>query len=343
MENRRFTLLEFSGLALFLLGVTLSLAVGKAMERPPSMALARIWMPDGGAAPRPICASFARAPPASARAFETLDQLHLYSTEAAQLGTSLLLFVTAGIGLAAAVIVFGSVVRDWHTNERKESRGVGIWLLAVTGVGLTLGYVVHAARAPSMGFLSQLLTTLDRFPTCGQFRRDVETARLVGEGTAFLMATAMTASAIVITPTADRIAVRVQLLQRLLYAASLLFVAGILMSHANFSLVLANWVGQSTDDKLAKALQDVVSSGGVQSGVAYSALVAIFYLPTRFYLAVLTDRLISAPSAGRSAARAQLLKDNGVPVSWWEDAKQILALLAPVLASPIFDAIAKTK
>jgi len=348
MRETGFRRREWSGLALYLLGLALSFGVWVVLQRTPSVALVTdtpVCLSVQQRAPATIGAAPRTGPSVPKPSSMTADELNLFSAEATQLGTYLLMILAAAIGVAAAAHAVWSVARDGNDSGGTTSRKKGIWTVVSIGLAAAIADV-WLARRHGAGFLYQLLFTLHG--ACPRLKDDVLLARYVGECPGFLIAAAMAVASIVITPTGERIAARVQLMQRLLYVASVIFVAGILMCHANFSLVLANWAGQASDDKLAKALQGVVASGGIQAGVGYSALIAIFYLPARFYLAALTDRLVSSsappgPEITRKAARAQLLKDNGVSVSWLDDAKQILALLAPVLASPLFDAIAKLK
>src|SRR5262249_22508841 len=141
--------------------------------------------------------------------------------------------------------------------------------------------------------------------SCDWVSTRVLTARRVGEGAAILVGAAMGATA---APVSDpgEVANRIQRLQLLLYCGSLLFVAGILMSESNFSLIIAQLVGDAGDDKMSKGLADVIKSGTVQAGVGYSAVLAAFFLPPRAYLAMrartLGRRALSAASSGPQLA-----------------------------------------
>lgn len=143
-------------------------------------------------------------------------------------------------------------------------------------------------------------------------------------------------------PTLEEIALRMRWVNRLLYAASLLFVVGIMMSRANFTWVLAHW--QTDDDGTIKLLGDVVRAGVIQSGVGYSTLLAIFFLPVRAVLGALVVAVDPPLPDGREQdinARKARLAARDLGSSWQHDARQLLALLAPVLSAPVFDAIAK--
>jgi len=148
----------------------------------------------------------------------------------------------------------------------------------------------------------------------------------------------MTATAtFALVPSPSEVAKRLELLQRLLYLASLLFVAGILMSRANFSWVLAHWKIEHAPT--SKALAEVIKGGVLQSGVGYSALLAIFFLPVRMLLASYADALVPADLSRR--AKRKWSVEQGLAGSWQKDARQVIALLAPIVSAPIFDAIAK--
>jgi hypothetical protein len=119
--------------------------------------------------------------------------------------------------------------------------------------------------------------------------------------------------------------------------ASFLFVVGIMMSRANV-WVLAHW--SVTDKDVAEALDGVVEAGVVQSGVGYSVLLAAFFVPARLRM----DRQIGkqAPGKLRSGRAGQKWLDHRqLTGQWRDDFQQLLALRAPVLAAPVFDAIAK--
>jgi zinc transporter ZupT len=138
---------------------------------------------------------------------------------------------------------------------------------------------------------------------------------------------------------ASELAWRMRWVQRLLYASSLLFVAGIMMSRANFTWILAHW--DTSDEKVSKALGEVIRAGVMQSGVGYSALLVAFFVPTRTFLALLVDPLTPPEACADAEARKRWLAAQNLAGSWQADARQILALLAPVLSAPVFDAIAK--
>jgi len=165
-------------------------------------------------------------------------------------------------------------------------------------------------------------------------------ARLVGETTGICVGVAM--SSLLVFPSRPEpaeLAERLRWVERLLYVASLLFVVGIMMSRANFTWILAHW--DIKDEKATKALDEVIRAGVVQSGVGYSALLVAFFLPARSFLGWLVVPLIPIEARSDAKARKDWLVAHDLSGSWRDDAQQILAMLAPVLSAPVFDAIAK--
>jgi hypothetical protein len=77
----------------------------------------------------------------------------------------------------------------------------------------------------------------------------------------------------------------------------------------------------------------------LQVGVSYSA--TIFFIPARWYLSWQVRQSLSEGTRDRKA-RNGALEDLGITASWGDEAKQILALLAPVVSAPILDALTKS-
>jgi hypothetical protein len=273
---------------------------------------------------------------------EVVPSLHVYAAEATQLGTLLLMCVMAVAAVALSIV---SVSQRWRASEAEPASSrtalAGVYL---GGLGVTAGYVAFVLFCHrGGGFLMQLLDTLHGVGAYSSVRHRALAAKCVGEAAGFIVTTAMAGLVIITEANEKTVADRVLWLQRLLYAMSLLFVAGLLASQANFSMILAQWPGFA-DEGQKKAIDEVVASGTLQLGIAYSSLIAVFYIPMRVFLEVELQALLRKQKKGSGRSeRKKLLVDNGVAVSWQEDAKQILALLAPVLASPLFDAIAKGK
>jgi hypothetical protein len=324
-DQRPPTARPIAGVGLGIFGLLAAWGIGSLLKRAPTIPL-------GAATPIPLC---------GAPRPDQIDLLHFYAAESTQLAMFLLLCVTAAIALGTAAAAVHARLQP--SNDDTPGAKAALRVVYVGGALFTAGYVIFVLRWDSAGYLTRLLAMLGSASPCELIRSRVIAARWVGEGTGFLVGTAMVGLAVISKPTDAKVADRILWLQHLLYASSLLFVGGLLVTGANFTWVLANWKG-SGDEKVAKALQEVVTSATAQAGVGYSALIVVFFLPIRLYLAAKVQELVPSKSKrfGR-AARANLLKDNGVEVSWLEDAKQILALLAPVLAAPIFDAIAKPK
>ena len=297
--------------------------VGALLSRTPAFAIKDL----------PHDALCAAADPAKVNATEAF---RFYAADARQLAMFTLLCVAAGIALVASAAAARSTARQCGKDSGCPKSALVITF--VVGLALAGAHVIRVVWWDSgSGFLTRLLQVLPSGGSCDVIRGRVLAARLVGETAGFIVGTAM-AGVAVFGDAKEVVAGRIQMLQRLLYCASLLFVAGLLVSGANFALVLSNWVG-SVDEKVSKALQEVISGGTAQAGVGYSALITVFYLPIRIYLA-------SKVPPGDVAAKKEASdapKVAGINLVWLDEAKQILALLAPVLAAPIFDAIAKTK
>jgi hypothetical protein len=276
-----------------------------------------------------VCASGAVA---------AIDGLRLYSADANWAAAFALELVVDAIALALAISTAVAVGKA--TNFRWQW-----WAVLVLGLGIVALDVreVNKLLRPSnvganMPFLSMLLSTVE----CPGIRQAVRNARLVGESTGFCVGAVMcSVLAFAEAPTADGLRQRLEHLRRLLYVASLLFVMGIIVSRANFTLVLAHW--DQGKSEVAKALGEVVRVGTVQAGAGYSALLMIFFVPVRAVLGRRIAELARSKNKIGPAEKEGWLAEHGLEGSWQEDARQILALLAPVLAAPVFDVIAKAK
>jgi hypothetical protein len=269
---------------------------------------------------------------------ETVAGLRTYAAEASWIGVGVLEAVVAVVALGCAL---GAIV----ANGRKVRHRWEWWLLLVLGAA-AVAFDIHevnkiaaAGNAPE-GILSDLLSTLPD-GCAAVVRGSVRWARLIGESTGVCMGVAMcTVVVLPNRPDAFELAQRTTRIQRLLYASSLLFVVGILMSRANFTWVLAHW--DASDEKISKALDEVVHVGVLQAGVGYSALLVAFFLPARAFLGSLVAPLIPLELRVDAEARQKWLAAHGLTASWQDDARQLFALLAPVLSAPVVDAIAKS-
>jgi hypothetical protein len=268
---------------------------------------------------------------------EKVAGLRSYVAESNWVGVSVLEAVVAAIALGCAM---GAIA----ANGGKVRRRWEWWLVLALGAA-AVAFNIHevnkiaAIGSAPEGFLSDLLSTLPD-GCAAVVRGSIRRARLIGESTGICVGVAMcTVLVFPNRPDAFELARRTTWIQRLLYVSSLLFVVGIMMSRANFTWVLAHW--DSSDEKLSKALDDVVHVGVVQCGVGYSALLVAFFLPARAILGSLVGPLIPLEVRVDAEARQKWLVTHGLHGSWQDEARQILALLAPVLSAPVFDAIAK--
>lgn len=253
--------------------------------------------------------------------------------------------------LLALQVVWASLASGWETRRTALSillamgglllLGDIATILSMKGVG-AIAELTAASRErfPGLpaheGFLSRLLATLP--PGCLDIRLSAVWGRLAGEPVGFCIGIAMYAAAIVPERAGTGVlAGRSRTLNHLLYAASLLFVAGLLMSSANFSWILDQWDWK--DSGLGKEDRERIVAQGVElAGVAYSAILAVFFLPTR----ALLEARVRAAMGGQSAdleSREKWRKENGFNGGWKEDVRQIMAILAPVITAPLFKAL----
>jgi hypothetical protein len=282
-----------------------------------------------------------------------LQAASLYATESRWVALFVLLSVVAAGALVAAAVALAAT--GLERPEKSAPRApIVISTVCVAAIGVAAA-AIHLYRLsghdPGLhGFLTHMLDAITGHKGCAGLRDRVWPTRLIGEGAAIVVGAAMVATA---GPLSDArtAAARIQRLQLLLYCGSFLFVAGIMMSESNVNLIVAQWASpDGSDDKLPKALAEVIKSGTVQAGVGYSALLAMFFLPARAYLAWRARGLAREARDQADGAAANLpdhagekksLQDAGLMGSWRDDLKQILALLAPILSAPLFDALAK--
>jgi len=311
---------RYSGLGCVLFGALGAAAIGRAFKSGASQA----WLPQS--VPYAIC---------DVASTGLHDRLRLFAVGSEWLATVVLEGVVAAIGLALAcgsiASLGGKVWRRWEWVVLLGA-GASAILLDVHDVQQLL------QRSDRHMFLHDLLSTLpDR---CLHVRELIRWARMIGEPSGILIGVSMCGLAgFARWPTEEELARRLGWLHRLLYGASLLFVVGIMMSRANFTFVLAHW--SADDPDVDKALTEMIRVGVLQSGVGYSALLAIFFLPARVFLDLLVGNLIPASVKEDPVARKKWLDDHELSRSWLDDVRQILALLAPVLSAPVFEALAK--
>jgi hypothetical protein len=268
--------------------------------------------------------------------------LHLYAAQARWAAILLLLLIVSIVAVVYAVATFAAA---WREADGRDGRSTRRSLVAIAVVVVVTGvWQFLMSPAPVLsedgvklpthpGLLSHMLATFR--PGCEWIIARIWPAKRLAEAVGLVVGGAMTATAV---PLADRgrLIDRIRRIQRLLYAGSLLFVAGMLMTQNNFSWITGTWVSVAGSDA-AKEVADLVSAGTIQSGVVYSAMLAVFFLPARAYLAWQVARL---PPDARQA-HDEAAKQAGLAGSVTESAKQILALLAPVLSAPVLDALVK--
>jgi hypothetical protein len=279
------------------------------------------------------CGSTGRAP---------IEALSLFAAQSRWLAFALLLTTVAAIAFVVAVVTLIGIARDTPSapadSDRHATIAVGVLGLAATLLHL---YRLNQGDSSGTGFLTTLLGTVSGSAGgCEAIRAMVWPLRTVGEGTAFFLAAAMAATATRSAAPAT-VARRIGTLQGLLYCGSLLFVAGILVSQSNFAWVTAQWAGYPREESFAQAIEAIVQAGTLQAGVGYSALLVAFFLPARGYLAWRARCVAPRAELHDSAKEKKSLEDAGLVGSWRDDVKQILAILAPILSAPLFDALAK--
>ncbi|HEY2515955.1 MAG TPA: hypothetical protein VGI39_34025 [Polyangiaceae bacterium] len=271
---------------------------------------------------------------------ESAAALRLYAAHMTWTAALVLEGTAAVVAVGSALFVLWSVSRTSGLNGRWEWYALIMIGAAAVAADAWQAHDLARPGAPHRALLSDLLSTLP--DACLSVRVLASRARLTGEPAAIGLGVAMAASvAFGREPVPSELASRLKWLNQLLYVASALFVTGIMMSRANFVWVLAHW-DVAADGEISNAIKAVVTGGVVESGVGYSAILAVFFLPARLQLARLVSMLAARESAVGGKARRTWLRENELQGSWQKDARQILALLAPVLSAPIFDAIAKS-
>ncbi|HEU4582580.1 MAG TPA: hypothetical protein VFS67_30195 [Polyangiaceae bacterium] len=281
---------------------------------------------------RIACGSTGRAP---------LEALSLFAAQSRWAAFALLLATVAAIAFVVAIATLIGIARDTPVAPAESDRQATI-AVSVLGLAATVFHLfrLNHGDASGTGFLTTLLRTVSGSGGCEAIRAMVWPLRTVGEGTAFLLAAAMAATASR-SPDPATVARRIGTLQLLLYCGSLLFVVGILVSQSNFAWVSAQWAGYPREESLAQAIDAIVQAGTLQAGVGYSALLVAFFLPARSYLAWRARCVAPRAELHDNAQERKSLEDAGLVGSWRDDVKQILALVAPILSAPLFDALAK--
>jgi hypothetical protein len=188
--------------------------------------------------------------------------------------------------------------------------------------------------ANQTGFLSHLLSTLK---DCASVSKSVIRGRMLGEPPGIFIGIAMAASVTMArAPSVLELGQRMRRLNHLLYAASVLFVAGILVTRANINLILAYW-NVAAEEKATLTAACVLASG-----IAYSCILVIFYIPARALGGWHAENAIPEAEAGTLEAREKWLKENGLAPGFRAELQQVLAILAPVISAPVFEALAKS-
>ena len=272
-----------------------------------------------------------------------LEVLSLFAMQARWMAFALLLTTIAAIAVVVAVVTVVGLARAAARSASSEGALPATVVVGVLGLAAALIHIyrLEYGDGAGTGFLTSLLGTVagSQGP-CEKIRAMVWPMRIIGEGSAFLLAAAMAATA---APSADAatVARRIGTLQLLLYCASLLFVAGILMSQSNFAWVTAQWAGYPREESVEKSIEAIVQAGTLQAGVGYSSLLVAFFLPARSYLAWQARLIAPKQELHDRATEKKNMEEAGLVGSWREDLKQILALLAPILAAPLFDALVR--
>jgi hypothetical protein len=264
--------------------------------------------------------------------------LALFSTKLSWLAMVTLEAVTAFFSCLLSAFVFSSVAKNNKAGFDKVLAATLILGLFVVAKDVSLVWSMRAYSEGS-GFLSRLLATLPA--ACQDVRNSIVWARMLGEPPGFFIGIAMSATMIFSEiPTPLELLRRSRQLNYLLYAASLLFVVGLLVTRANISWILAQWDPKMAE-KLTEPLAKVVASGVLISGAAYSAILLVFFVPVRCLLGYQIERAMMESELPTLASRDKWLKNHGFSRGWKEDAQQILAIIAPVVSVPIFDALTK--
>jgi hypothetical protein len=202
---------------------------------------------------------------------------------------------------------------------------------------------IHKMGHPSdhPGLISHLLATLWACPQSvfDSVVKSVVRARMLGESPGIFIGIAMAATMTMPrTPSPLELGQRIRRLNHLLYAASVLFVAGIMVTRANLNLILSYWNIPMEEAMIG----NLTTAGILASGIAYSCILLIFYIPARCLAEFHARKAIPETEAGTLEAREKWLKENGLAQGFRAELQQVLAILAPVISAPIFEALAKS-
>lgn len=261
--------------------------------------------------------------PKSALTDDVESTLNLFAVRCRWLG-SVILF--AGAVVAAFAFSCVNIVRTFTLRELWRT---GVIVCTVVAVSCFVANAAIEMRCiqgePSVqGFVSRLLSSLDGLKEpnrCG-VHHEVMMTRFFGEGAGLVLSfSLMSLAAFGRTITSRELAARFQALRTGLYVGSFLFVAGVIMSQANFTWIFALWGSQS--EEIAAAQSSVVTAGLVQAGAAYSALLLATVAPTRWLLDWKLAR------ATTSDERAAWRESHGVAVTWRDELRQNSALFLP--------------
>ena len=283
-----------------------------------------------------------------------LSSIHLYAAQMRWSALFLLMVLVSGAALAIAVATVVSIWRENRQGRYSATRKDIVVLTAAVAVAIVVQTVM--TRPPTLdaggvtlsarpAFLSYLMTTFTATfgggtGACQELLKLIWLTKRVGETIGIVVGAAMTATAAAVSDRA-RLADRILAARQLLYAGSLLFVVGLLMTQANFAWIAATWSFIGDNDRTTKEIADLISAGVLQVGVAYTAILATFFIPARWYLSWQVAQSLPHGAHDREA-RKGALEDLGITASWADEAKQILALLAPVVSAPILDALTKS-
>ncbi len=247
------------------------------------------------------------------------EALTLYAAQSHWVAMVALVAVCAAIALVAAFLAIIAVERDTIAPAPPALR-VGFWtLMGLGAVAIALYQWILAARGG--GLPAALLATLP-YDACDRIRGGAVVVRRLWESVAIVGGLAMTALVILpVEPTAAAIDRRLRALSRLLVSGAMLFVAGVLVSRASLAWVAATWDYAEQTEGFRAVVQGLVDSGTVQAGVAGSALLAIFFLPTRAIL------LRQFPRAEPREAGQRLPRKDALALA--------AALLAPLAAATL--------
>jgi hypothetical protein len=132
-------------------------------------------------------------------------------------------------------------------------------------------------------------------------------------------------------PLVLEIGARYKWYKRFLWSGSFLFVAGMFVTQANFSLLFAH--APLAPKAQHDAVETLRGSFLLEVGVGYSTNLLAVFAPIR----VLLDWHFRTQV--RSENRTLTLQDLGISKSWKEDFQDVLAILAPVLSIPALGAL----